>query len=93
MVYEMVENFLQVDSVAIDFAYRRAGLGAALITKAKNAAKRTRRMGVSCLVRESNLGAQLFFRAAGFRCIGIEDGAYPEYGSEAGYRFLWLVGG
>lgn len=92
MVYAVRSNFIALESLGVDPKLIRQGIGLRLLEKLKEKAGQTRRRGVSVLVRESNLAAQLFFKAAGFRCIGIEPGAYPEYNSESGYRFRWLVG-
>lgn len=50
---------------------RRAGVGGALLERLASRLTPQRRREITAAVRESNLDAQLFFRAAGFRARAI----------------------
>ncbi len=87
MIYELNDRQFHVLNLAVDPAFRRLTIGAQLVDTLKaHLVNGGRRSGIRADVRESNLPAQLFFRAAGFRCVQV---LRRHYGDEDAYSFLW----
>lgn len=85
MLYRLSKCEVTVVNFAVDPRYRRTGVGAQLATKLLGKLSSHRRRGAVLMVRESNLTAQLFFRACGFRAAGVTRGYYEDTG-ETAYR-------
>jgi [ribosomal protein S18]-alanine N-acetyltransferase len=88
MVYEFHKTYLEVLNFAVAPRYRRLGVGGELAAKliGKLEARRRRRIVVN--VRETNLMAQLFFRAQGFRAARVLRRFYETTGEDA-YRMCY----
>lgn len=71
MIYELHKNRLHVVSLAVHAAVHRMGVGRAMVCKLVGKLSAQRRNKITLEVRESNLDAQLFFRAVGFEAIDI----------------------
>lgn len=88
MLYELHPNKLRLVNHAVDPDFRRRGIGSALIHKLMTKLSPTRRTRIVVEVRESNLSAQLFSRALGFKAIAV----LPEFWDgtdEAAYRMVY----
>jgi ribosomal-protein-alanine N-acetyltransferase len=68
-IYELHRNRLHVINFAVHPDFRHKGVGTALVTKLVNKLSPQRRNHILLEVRETNLDAQLFFKAMGFRAI------------------------
>lgn len=66
MVYEEVNDEIQLLNLTAHSGYRRAGVGSQLVTMMIEYAHHALLSGIRVEVRETNLGAQLFFRSLGF---------------------------
>jgi ribosomal-protein-alanine N-acetyltransferase len=92
MVYESCKNKLELLNLAVDPAHFRRGIGLQLIAKLVGKLTANRRTRISTIVRESNLGAQLFLKAVGFRAqVPILKGHYSDTKDDA-YKFVYRHG-
>jgi ribosomal-protein-alanine N-acetyltransferase len=90
MVYEVYPKRLHVVNFAVHPRYRRRGVGAGMVRELSGRLSPNRRNRISLHVRDSNLDAQLFFRAVGFRAIDVIRDFYDETTEDAylmEYRF------
>jgi ribosomal-protein-alanine N-acetyltransferase len=71
MIYELHKNRLHVLNFAVAGAFRRQGIGAQMIAKLIGKLSQQRRSRILLEVRETNLSAQLFFRASGFKAVSV----------------------
>lgn len=92
MVYELHKQRIQLLNFAVSPERRRAGVGRAMVSKLYGKLSFDRRNRVLTQVRESNLTAQLFFRANGFRAIEVIREFYCETLEDA-YVFQYRCGG
>lgn len=83
MFYVNYRHQTEITSLAIADDCQRLGLGTILVDELQ---RRGRPLFLK--VRESNLDAQLFFRARGFRCPTVIRDAYDEINEDA-YLFRW----
>lgn len=89
MLYDLHHDRIDVINFAVAPQHRRQGVGRAMIGKLRGKLSPLRRRRITLHVGESNLGAQLFFRAMGLRAVGIARGAYDHRfaGDEDAYEF------
>lgn len=66
MVYEVVNDEIQLLNLTVHSGYRRLGVGSQLVTAMIERVYHASLLGIRIEVRETNLGAQLFFRSLGF---------------------------
>lgn len=71
MIYELHKNRLHILNFAVHPDFRRRSVGQQMIDKLIGKLSVQRRNRILLEVRETNLSAQLFFRAAGFRAISV----------------------
>ena len=71
MIYELHKNRLHVLNLAVGSRHRRTGVGAQMVQKLAGKLSNQRRSRILLEVRETNLAAQLFFRASGFRAVSV----------------------
>ena len=69
MIYELHKNKLHILNFAVHPGYRRFGVGAQMVAKLISKLSSHRRTRITLEVRETNLGAQLFFRSQGFLAV------------------------
>ena len=67
MIYELHKTRLHILNFAVASSCRRLGIGTQMIEKLINKLSQQRRQEIALEVRETNLPAQLFFQAQGFR--------------------------
>lgn len=91
MVYELVKNRIHLNNLAVAADVRRRSIGAQLLGKLQAKLVAHGRTRVTAEVRESNLPAQQFLRACGFRATAVVRGHYQET-SEDAYRFVYRFG-
>lgn len=90
MVYELYRDQLHVVNFAVHPNLRRIGIGQAMAMKLIGKLSSDRRNSIVLEVRESNIGAQLFFQRFGFKAISILRDHYEETDEDAyqmQYRF------
>ncbi len=71
MVYELNKTRLRVLNFAVSAQNRRSGIGSQMAAKLIGKLSSQRRSRITLEVRETNLPAQLFFRANGFRAVSV----------------------
>lgn len=71
MIYELHKNRLHILNFAVRQELRRRGVGSQMVRKLANKLSNQRRNRIMLEVRETNLPAQLFFRANGFRAVSL----------------------
>lgn len=83
MLYELHKTRLHVLNFAIHPEFRRQGVGAMMVAKLTNKLSGNRRNKILLEVRESNLGAQLFFKSQGFRTVSVLRDFYEDTTEDA----------
>jgi ribosomal-protein-alanine N-acetyltransferase len=78
MVYELHKTRIHVLNFAVAEDFRRRGVGSQMIAKLIAKLSVQRRSRIILEVRETNLGAQLFFRENGFRAISVLHSRYAD---------------
>jgi [ribosomal protein S18]-alanine N-acetyltransferase len=86
MVYELHKTRLHLMNLAVDPRCQRRGVGRQLVEKLTGKLSFQRRCRLTLEVRETNLDAQLFFRACGLRAVSVLPGFYEDTPEDA-YRF------
>jgi ribosomal-protein-alanine N-acetyltransferase len=90
VVYEIHRDRLRILNFAVHQDLRRQHVGDTMVRKLIGKLTPLRRNRITLEVRESNLQAQLFWRAMGFRAIGIEHRFYDETNEDA-YVFQYQI--
>jgi ribosomal-protein-alanine N-acetyltransferase len=83
MIYELHKSKLHILNFAVSPAYRRLGVGAQMVAKLISKLSSHRRTRITLEVRETNLAAQLFFRAQGFKATRVLRAYYEDSGEDA----------
>ena len=83
MIYELHRNRLHVLNFAVHPKFRRQGIGGQMLTKLISKLSPLRRNRVMLEVRETNLGAQLFFKALNFRAVSVLRDFYEDTTEDA----------
>lgn len=83
MIYELHKTRLHVLNFAVNSACRRRGIGNQMIAKLVSKLSLERRTRIMLEVRETNLPAQLFFRASGFRAVSVLRDYYDDTPEDA----------
>jgi len=82
MIYEDVGGVFRILNIAVCSCFRRQGFGGVLVGKlVEKLGYRGSRVVLE--VRESNLGAQLFFRSCGFRAVEVLNDFYSDVDEDA----------
>jgi ribosomal-protein-alanine N-acetyltransferase len=71
MIYELNKTRIRILNFAVAEASRCRGAGSQMIAKLIGKLSSQRRSRITLEVRETNLPAQLFFRAMGFRAVSV----------------------
>ncbi len=90
MIYELHKNRLHILNFAVRPEFRRRGVATAMVKKLIGKLSQQRRNRILLEIRETNLGAQLFFRDSGFRAISVLRDFYEDTTEDAylmQYRF------
>lgn len=78
MVYELDKSRLFLQRLAVDPVFRRRGYASQMISRLVEKLNQQRRHSIALWLRESNLPAQLFFRARNFQCVGTQRGHFQD---------------
>ncbi len=92
MIYELGKAHLGMLNFAVDPRHRRQGIGAHMVSKLVSKLTSHRRTRITLEVRETNLAAQLFFRAQCFRATKTLRGFYEDSGEDAFFMAYLLPG-
>lgn len=88
MIYELHKNRLHILNIAVDAAHRGRGYGRWMVQRLTNKLSHERRNRIMTEVRETNVDAQLFFRAMNFRAISVLKDFYDDTNEDA-YLFQY----
>jgi ribosomal-protein-alanine N-acetyltransferase len=91
VLYELHKNRLHILNIAVHSAMQRKGVGTSIIDILKGKLSAERRNRIMLEVRDSNLPAQLFFRAIGFKAISILRDFYGDYTQDDAYLFQFRL--
>ena len=83
MIYELHKSKLHILNFAVHPSWRRSGVGSQMVAKLISKLSSHRRTRITLEVRETNLGAQLFFRSLSFRAVRVLRGFYADSGEDA----------
>lgn len=83
MIYELHKTKLHILNFAVHPAHRHQGLGGQMVSKLISKLSSHRRTRITLEVRETNLTAQLFFRAQDFRAVRVLRAYYEDSGEDA----------
>ena len=83
MIYELHRSRLHILNFAVCAQARRLGVGTQMISKLIGKLSAQRRNRILLEVRETNLAAQLFFRASGFRAVSVLRDFYEDTTEDA----------
>jgi ribosomal-protein-alanine N-acetyltransferase len=83
MIYWLLPSEIDIHNLAVHPAYRRQGIGRALLEAVIEEAKRCRFVGVTLEVRTSNEAAQRLYQSLGFVASGVRKGYYSDTGEDA----------
>jgi ribosomal-protein-alanine N-acetyltransferase len=83
MIYELHKARLHILNFAVHPRFRRAGIGAQMVSKLIGKLSSHRRTRITLEVRETNLPAQLFFKAQSFRGTRVLRNFYEDSGEDA----------
>lgn len=83
MLYEIHRSRLKLLTISVLPAMQRRGIGRELTGKLKKGLLPDRRTQIVTDVRETNLDAQLFFRAMGFRAVDVLRDFYEDTTEDA----------
>jgi len=83
MIYELYKTRIQLLSLAVRKSDLRKGIGTLMVRKLISKLSPLRRTRIATEVRESNLGAQIFFRSHGFRATAVIRDFYEDTQEDA----------
>jgi ribosomal-protein-alanine N-acetyltransferase len=83
MIYESHARHIHVVSFTVDPECRREGIGTAMMDKLKSKLEQFKRNRITLDVRETNLGAQLFFKKQGLEATKVLKDHYDDVTEDA----------
>jgi ribosomal-protein-alanine N-acetyltransferase len=92
MLYELLPHGIGLVNLAAAPWLARRKIGSQLLARLAGKLAQQRRTEIFCRVAEANLPAQLFFRACGFRAIGVDRGWFAgRHGEEDAIQFRYQL--
>jgi [ribosomal protein S18]-alanine N-acetyltransferase len=92
MIYELHKSRINVLNFAVAGEARRSQVGTQMVQKLVGKLSDQRRTSITTLFRESNLSAQLFFRAMEFEAVAVLRGEYEDTDEDA-YEMRYAISG
>jgi len=83
MIYELHKTKLHVLNFAVHPDHRRQAVGKQMVSKLIGKLSSHRRTRITLAIRETNLAAQLFFKAMTFRAVRVMRKYYEDSGEDA----------
>lgn len=90
MIYELHKSCLRLLNFAVAADTRRQGIGSQMMLRLADKLSQQRRREIVLEVRETNLEAQLFFKAVGFMALGVLRDRYDDTTEDA-YLMRYLM--
>ena len=87
MIYQLFKNRIELINFAVHPSYQAKGAGRCMVEKLVGKLSRERRSRILVAVRESNLGAQMFFSSVGFLATEVIPSGYYDDTDEEAYLF------
>ena len=90
MIYELHRTRIHLLNFAVKYGWRNRSVGRQMVAKLIGKLSDQRRRRITLEVRETNLAAQVFFRAMGFRALAVLKNFYDDTPEDAylmQYRF------
>lgn len=85
MIYELHKSKLRILNFAVNRSHRRKRIGEQMVNRLIEKLSQQRRKEIFLEVRETNLDAQLFFSARGFRALQVLRNHYDDTTEDAYY--------
>jgi len=83
ILFWLLPDEVDIHNLAVDRAFRRCGIGRALLQSVVRQARERGSVRVTLEVRSSNTGAQMLYESVGFVTTGIRKGYYSDNGEDA----------
>lgn len=83
MIYELEKSKLHLLNFAVASRFRRRGVGRQMLDKLVGKLSHQRRTRICLEIRETNLPAQLFFKACDFRAVAVVRDFYDDTPEDA----------
>lgn len=83
MIYELQKSKLHILNFAVHPEFRRQNVGTQMVEKLVNKLSQQRRREILLEVRETNLGAQMFFRGQEFKAVHVLRNHYDDTSEDA----------
>jgi len=90
MVYELHKSTLRILNFAVSWAFRHREIGRQMVERLQQKLSQQRRKSIRCEIRETNVAAQQFFSACGFKAVNILRQHYEDT-SEDAYQFWYTL--
>lgn len=90
VIYELHRNKLHILNLAVHAGFQGRSIGSQIVEKLQSQLGSQRRNEISLEIRETNLGAQLFFSRMGFKATAIMPDFYDDSPEDA-YSFQYQV--
>lgn len=90
MIYELYKSRLHIANMAVMPGRHRQKIGSKMVQRLVDKLSQQRRRSITTNVRETNVGAQLFFQQCGFRCVETIKNAFDD-GIEDAYVMRYRV--
>jgi len=91
VVYELHRKHMEILNLAVDPDTLRSGVGSVIVQKLVGKLQPQRRNRICTFVRETNLQAQQFFRAVGFRATRVHHDYYTDGKHEDAYQMDFVL--
>jgi ribosomal-protein-alanine N-acetyltransferase len=91
MIHKLYESKIRLLTLVVATDYRRRGVDSQMVAKLIGKLTPKRRTRLVAKVRETNLPAQLFFRASGFRAVSVLRDYYEDTPEDA-YAMQYRIG-
>ncbi len=92
MIYELYKQKLHVANFAVDPKFHRHAVGKQMVEKLMDKLSQHRRQEITLEIRETNLGAQLFFKKMGFKAMLVLRNYYDDTNEDAYFMRYALEG-
>jgi ribosomal-protein-alanine N-acetyltransferase len=83
ILFWLLAEEIDIHNLAVHTAFRRCGIGRALLDRVVDQAQARGSLRVTLEVRRSNLPAQQLYKSFGFSTTGIRQGYYSDDGEDA----------
>lgn len=90
IVYELQKQTISILNIAVDPDFRHQEIGTRIIARMIDKLTQQRRREINLTIRETNVAAQFFFKAMGFRAVSVLRNYYDQHNEDA-YIFAYVL--